>query len=223
MKRFRIGIAGLMAMILLLAATLGALRQGLALLASVTFATTALLLGAAILGAVAREGVSRMRWLGFAVFGWIYLGMAFGPWPNGNGVTIPPLPTMLLFEPLRRSANSLVDAATKPGVAPSKTDPGVTYPMANFSCFRNSKDSGPRPESLFEVGTTYRMPAIPTSAGPPEAVGAAAPAMVAFTPPVVDSLQLRRILHSLGAIACGLIGAGIGWAFAAAPRAGAGS
>lgn len=165
-----------------------------------------------------------MRWLGFAVFGWIYLGMTFGPLPNGNGVTIPPLPTLLLEKPLRDSANSFVNATAKPGVAPSKTDPDMTYPMANFSCFSNTRDSGPRPESFFEGGTTFQVPVVPTSTASPEIGGAAPPAItIAYASPVIDSLHLRRILHSLGAIACGLIGAGIGWAFAAGPRARAGS
>lgn len=222
MKRF--GIAGLMALILLFAGALGAARQGIALLASATFAIAALLLGTAILGTVAREGVSRMRWLGFAVFGWIYLGMTFGPLPNGNGVTIPPLPTLLLEKPLRDSANSFVNATAKPGVAPSKTDPGMTYPMSNFSCFSNTRDSGPRPEPFFVAGTTFQVPVVPASTASPGAGSAATPAMtIAYTPPVIDSLHLRRILHSIAAIACGLIGAGIGWGFAAGPRARAGS
>jgi hypothetical protein len=34
-----------------------------------------------------------MTWAGFALFGWVYLGTAFGPWADVNGVKAPPYVT----------------------------------------------------------------------------------------------------------------------------------
>ena len=50
-------------------------------------------LGLALVGAVCRRGEKRAWWLGFAVFGWIYMACAFAPydlWPK--------LPTQILLD-----------------------------------------------------------------------------------------------------------------------------
>ena len=90
MKRFRFSIAGLMAMILLLAIGMAALRDPTTLWASALFTAAVILCTASFLGAMAHRGVLRFSWAGIAVFGWVYLIISLGPWP-GNLVGLPPL------------------------------------------------------------------------------------------------------------------------------------
>lgn len=87
-----------MAVVFFIALGIAALLNATALWASVLFMFTVTLMSAAIVGAIACRGRRRMTWAGVAIFGWVYLGIVFGPLPNGNGTTIPPLPTMLLYE-----------------------------------------------------------------------------------------------------------------------------
>lgn len=80
----KIRIAGLMAMVLVLAIAFASLR-----FASWTWAGWILLLavgvlGWAILAAAYRQGASRAFWLGFAVFGWIYMALTIGTWWRGD-------------------------------------------------------------------------------------------------------------------------------------------
>jgi len=98
MDRAQLSLADLMAAVLFIALGLAALLNPTALWASALFMLTVALLSAAILGAIACRGKTRMTWAGVAIFGWIYLGIAFGPLPNGNGTTIPALPTMVVYE-----------------------------------------------------------------------------------------------------------------------------
>jgi hypothetical protein len=51
---------------------------------SAIFTATIILLSTSIVGATAMSGLARFTWAGMAVFGWIYVIIAFGPWP-GNG------------------------------------------------------------------------------------------------------------------------------------------
>src|SRR5262249_46537358 len=96
--RTQFSLAGLMAVVLFIALGFAALLNATALWASVLFMFTVALMSAAILGAIACRGKTRMTWVGVGIFGWVYLGIAFGPLPNGNGTTIPPLPTMVVYE-----------------------------------------------------------------------------------------------------------------------------
>jgi hypothetical protein len=87
--RFRISIRGLVALILLVGFGLAALRG-----ASLGWATASILLAVvalatATLGAIVGRGTGRASWIGFAVFGWIYFLLHFGPaaeWKKGYGV-----------------------------------------------------------------------------------------------------------------------------------------
>jgi hypothetical protein len=98
--RFRFGITTLMGLILFVAVGLTALRSASALWVSATFTATVTLLSASILGAMAARGRPRMGWAGLAVFGWVYLGIAFGPWPrNVDGP--PPLLTVPLLDAIQ--------------------------------------------------------------------------------------------------------------------------
>jgi hypothetical protein len=98
--RFRFGITTLMGFIVFAAVGLAALRSASALWVSATFTATVTLLSASILGAMAARGRSRMAWAGLAVFGWVYLAVAFGPWPrNVDGP--PPLLTVPLLDAIQ--------------------------------------------------------------------------------------------------------------------------
>jgi hypothetical protein len=80
MRRPRVSIAGLMVVVLISALGVAALKAATPLWASIVLTTTLALLGLAILGAMFRSGDRRAFWAGFAVFGWGYLTLAFGPW-----------------------------------------------------------------------------------------------------------------------------------------------
>ncbi len=90
MSRLRYTIAQVMALVLFVGFGFAALRSGTVLWSSAVFTLTVAVLSAAILGAMARRGPARLTWAGFALFGWIYLGTAFGPWAEANGVKAPP-------------------------------------------------------------------------------------------------------------------------------------
>jgi hypothetical protein len=98
--RLRFSIASLLAAIAFCGISLAALRSGFALWASAMFTTVVAVFSAAILGAMASRGRPRLSWAGLAVFGWIYLAVAFGPWPfNADGP--PPLLTVPLLESIQ--------------------------------------------------------------------------------------------------------------------------
>jgi hypothetical protein len=86
-----------MGFVLFVAVGLAALRSASALWVSATFTATVALLSAAALGAMATRGRPRTAWAGLAVFGWVYLAVAFGPWP-GNVDGPPPLLTTPLLD-----------------------------------------------------------------------------------------------------------------------------
>jgi hypothetical protein len=100
------------------------------------------------------------------VFGWAYLGIAFGPGSGSNGVTPPPFPTMALYSDFK-------------GVAAG----------GNITLISPE----PHGEDLPE---TYSLD----------------PKLRASAPPLVvlNLMDCKRMLHSLGAVFFGLLGAGIG-------------
>jgi hypothetical protein len=95
MTRLRFTLAQLIAAVIFIGLGFAALRSASPLWSSAVFTLTVTVLSAAILGAMARRGRARMTWAGFALFGWVYLGTAFGPWADVNGVTAPPYVTRL--------------------------------------------------------------------------------------------------------------------------------
>jgi hypothetical protein len=115
LMRFRFSIAGLMAAVLVLAVGFAALRAASALWASAVFTLTVILFAAAILGAVASRGPSRIAWLGFGVFGWTYLLATFWLWPVPNGVTAPPFLTKALLDLFQPSLNTATVMTIDPG------------------------------------------------------------------------------------------------------------
>ena len=79
----RFSIKGLMIFILYIALGLSALRNSSLPLSSVIFTSTLLLLCVATLGALI-PGTSRIRWLGFAVFGWAYFILYERHWTTSD-------------------------------------------------------------------------------------------------------------------------------------------
>jgi hypothetical protein len=79
MNRIRFSIAALLVVALFLAIALAALRESTDLWDSGLFGTTLVLLLISVLLAVHRIGRRRAYWLGFALFGWAYLGASLVP------------------------------------------------------------------------------------------------------------------------------------------------
>jgi hypothetical protein len=114
------------------------LRAATVLWASAVFTVTVLVLSAAVLGAMAHRGRGRLAWAGYAVFGWVYLAMTFGPWPNGNAVSTPPFLTQAIlssFEPdTRGGADMVID--TGPQGEPVPDPPGAVVPKVSRMSIR---------------------------------------------------------------------------------------
>jgi hypothetical protein len=93
MRSVRSSIARLMGFVLVTAVGLAALRSSSETWSGVLLLATLGAFGIALIGAFCRTGSARGGWIGFAVFGWIYLSAAFGlseRWPE--------LPTQSLLE-----------------------------------------------------------------------------------------------------------------------------
>jgi hypothetical protein len=75
----RLTISGLMALILLTAIGLGTLSRPTELAAAFLFSAAIVTLTVSILGALYARGTSRTFWSGFAIGGWMYLLLHYGP------------------------------------------------------------------------------------------------------------------------------------------------
>jgi MFS family permease len=112
--RLRFSIASLLAAIIFCGVGLAALRSASALWASALFTIVVALLSSAIPCTMASRGPHRLTWAGLAVFGWIYLAIAFGPWPfSPDGP--PPLLTIPLLDAIQ-------DAVVSDGKTPYMTE-----------------------------------------------------------------------------------------------------
>jgi hypothetical protein len=118
--RLRFSIASLLAAIIFCGVGLAALHSASALWASTLFTIVVALLSSAILGTMASRGPHRLTWAGLAVFGWIYLAIAFGPWPfNPDGP--PPLLTIPLLDAIQ---DALVSDGKTPYMTEDRRSPG---------------------------------------------------------------------------------------------------
>ena len=79
MRRIRFNIASLLVVVLLVAVGFAALRESNDLWDSGVFTLTLGVLLISILLAVHRTESRRAFWIGFALFGWIYLGLSLVP------------------------------------------------------------------------------------------------------------------------------------------------
>jgi hypothetical protein len=79
MRRFRFTIASLLGVVVFLAVAIASLREATDLWDCGVFTATAGLLLVSVLWAVHRTGLRRAFWLGFALFGWVYLVASLVP------------------------------------------------------------------------------------------------------------------------------------------------
>src|SRR5436305_12135857 len=89
--------------------------------ASVIFVLTCGTLALGIVGVVRRQGPPRAWWLGFALFGWGYMALAFGPRPAES--TWPTLPTTVLSRLSRDKIGPPPGAEGTPAKPDAHTDP----------------------------------------------------------------------------------------------------
>jgi hypothetical protein len=79
MRKLRFNIASLLVLILVLGVSFAALRESSDLWESGLFTGTVGILLISVLLAVHRTEARRAFWIGFALFGWIYVGLALAP------------------------------------------------------------------------------------------------------------------------------------------------
>lgn len=80
MPHLRISVAGMMILLLVLGGVLASLRFPSDAAAAAVLLVTQVTLAFAILAVVYRAGEGRAFWLGFALFGWGYMALTWGPW-----------------------------------------------------------------------------------------------------------------------------------------------
>jgi hypothetical protein len=74
-----ISLNGAMRVVVITGVGLAALRDASEMWAGIVLTLVLLILGTAVFGAIYSRGRRRAGWLGFAVFGWGYFMLAFGP------------------------------------------------------------------------------------------------------------------------------------------------
>jgi hypothetical protein len=233
MKHVRLSIGGLMIAVSFIAVGVAALRGMSAAWACATFAIAAASCLGAVLGIFARRGAARLPFAGFALFGWAYLIFIFGPFSEINGAKIPPSPALISYELLQKllipQGYISVDGANYRRVATTDLPPPPEsiFEESSSSVHFFAPDKVPAGWTVVKSAPEGPGSMMSGAFGPDEMadrdgirVGVSPgnpppPGMVAARPPLVDLVQLRRIIHSLGTIAFGLVGAGIGWAVTA--------
>ena len=111
MRSFRFTISGLMGIVVAVSVGLAALRSSSMTWAGVTFLMAVWVLSLGVVGVACGRQSERAWWLGFSLFGWGYLSLAFyhSFFPDAYGLPNPR--TMELLYPLR----SYIDALPRPG------------------------------------------------------------------------------------------------------------
>ncbi len=100
MRRLRESIVGLTAVVLVSAVGIVALRYSTVAWVGAIDLLTRAILGLAVVKAIYGRGPTRAGWLGFAVFGWGFLGLVMPrmlPDRLGEGLLLPYLPTRILL------------------------------------------------------------------------------------------------------------------------------
>ena len=88
MPRFQFSLRALLGATAFVAVACSTLLYASGTIASVVFTVTVIVLLAAIVAALFRQGTARAFWVGFAIFGWSYVWLV--QWPNPNtGLGIP--------------------------------------------------------------------------------------------------------------------------------------
>jgi hypothetical protein len=193
MRRIQFPLLALMTIVLVVALGLGALAKPSALWASALYTIAVFLFSCATVALLLTRSRFRGPLTGFSFFGWIYLLMTFGPWPNGNGVRSPPFLTAAIIDIARTST------------------------LSHFSGFE--LDSEPQSESVVERLHVPLMPTVGLNA--PPRIHTNTP--VRIDDPVIDWLDQRKIGHSLAALVIASVGAMFGYFLSGRDRAGVGS
>lgn len=232
MKRSRLSITGLMGLILVVAVAISALHGGSVFCASAAFTVALISCLGALPGAISRGGRARMAWGSYALFAGTYLALAFGPFHIPNGVTPPPFPTLALYEPfIEAQAPRAFNYGGRSFESAVVLDPapnGERFFFALAPIF--VPDGRPPTNAVGGSNTPHDLPQgvearnWAGSAGgatlAQDGTGVIPPGLALVPARLMDRMQVRRILHSLGAIAFGLIGAGVGWAVTPRPSRG---
>lgn len=99
MGRFRVSIAGMMALVVALGLAFASLRFPSEAVAGAVLLATLGALAFAVLAIVYRAAARRAFWLGFVLFGWGYMALAWESW-RGQGAIRPGMFTTITFDRL---------------------------------------------------------------------------------------------------------------------------
>jgi len=184
MNRFTIG--GLMALILVYAVGLAALRSANELWAGIMLMIALAAVGVAVLGAICLRDKHRFWWIGFAVFESGYLILAFGPWCATE--IQPKLATTLLLRYVH-------DQAVGP-------QPSISRNLARSTMQTNTR---PRPNSVGSINSaSVTYPTYKRTASPPPFNR-----WRSLLPGAVNYDLFLPVGHSMFALLAGLIGGAI--------------
>ena len=140
MSRFRFHIGTLVLVVLLLGIGLAALRESDETWDSGLFSLTLVFLSISILLGLHRTGSSRAFWLGFALFGWIYVGLSLVPSVEPRLITTRALALLDSMVP-RSNASGLTyfeydDGSIDPSVV-NNSQPNALFPKKSDGVFQD--------------------------------------------------------------------------------------
>ena len=185
MRKLRFTIGGLMAVVLVAAIDVAAVRSASPTWAGVLSLLTYGTLGVAILGIVFRRGAERAWWIGSFVFGWGYLRLA--PWSFSH---LAKPPTLLLLEWLR----------TKSGAPPTAPDP---FSTENLVLLQIDRCLWALPAALLGgllARAFFASAPVGTEHPEPAAHQAARPLWKLAIPPVLIGIAVLVLVRSVAAI-----------------------
>jgi hypothetical protein len=131
-KMPRLSIAALMLMLVIIAVGLAALSRPTQLAAAFLFSTSLLVLTVAIVGALHGRGATRAFWSGFAIGGWMYLSLQYGPFCETQigPYTFPTTVLDVLYEAMNPRPSPPRPVATIPVTA---TNTGMAMMMLSMA------------------------------------------------------------------------------------------
>jgi hypothetical protein len=124
--RYRISIASMMAVILIIALCLAALRINSPFWGGILLLSTLALLCSAIIMPLAESGPSRLAWIGCAVFGWSCFILGFAPLANER---LGPLRATEMFEEAIPYINPELDSEIKKWALPGSKRYSEAFPV----------------------------------------------------------------------------------------------
>jgi hypothetical protein len=143
MERVRFSISGIMGFIAIAAVGLVGLREGTEVWASLTFALTAIALLMAVPSLIYSQGAERAGWVGFTLFGWVYLVFMFSPW-SYQSPGIPSFPTNWLLTTVHERIHAKPQYIPNPNYPGAQSIPGMSIPQFEMP-------------QILKPGTTYWM------------------------------------------------------------------